>query len=78
VGLTDRRMVSRSDCHAQRLRRALLHLFQQLGPVHARHPHVSDDDVERLMIHRFQGLLPPVYENHLPVFAHGVQAALQA
>src|SRR5271169_387284 len=63
--------------HAQGLRRAFLHFFQQLRSIHSRHSHVGNNDVEGLPVYGREGFVTAGGKNHFPFRAHGAQTALQ-
>ena len=61
--------VSRQD--DPRARRAdLAHMLEEFRAVHARHPHVGDDNVDRFLLDQRKGFLTPFTKVHVPLLAH--------
>src|SRR5579872_4727278 len=63
---------------ADHVRMALLDLFEELGAVHHRHPHIADDGVISLLVECLQGGRATLDKLHVPLLAHAMQSASQA
>ncbi len=61
-----------------RARMQAAHVAEQLGAVHARHPHVGHDDVELLAGHSLERRRAAGRELHLPLAPAGTQHVPQA